>query len=169
MTRILTVENASYDLDRIPDEVSDLRYCVLDYSDPKNADYYFIPLIFLESFYAPAVVLSIGDYTIQMPLDWSILVCDDDYSDLEVMPLTSLNDRGFHTMVFNPLRHMVPRPKEINITNVYSEIKWFFPKLKNGNILVVPLEDKPHPNCALFVKEASKLSDVIDIGVLFES
>ena len=169
MTRILTVENSSYDLDRIPDEISDLRYCVLDYSDPKNADYYFIPLIFLESFYAPAVVLSIGDYTIQMPLDWSILVCDDDYSDLEVMPLTSLNDRGFHTMVFNPLRHMVPRPKEINITNVYSEIKWFFPKLKNGNILVVPLEDKPYPNCALFVKEASKLSDVIDIGVLFES
>lgn len=140
----------------------------MDYSDPKNSDYFFIPLVFLESFQSPSVVLQIGTYTIQMPLDWSILVCDDDYSDLEVMPLTSLNDRGFHTMVFNPLRHMVPRPQEINITNVYSEVKWFFPKLKNGNILVVPLEDKLCPNCALFVKEISKLPEVISIGALFE-
>lgn len=165
---VLTNENRPYNLNAVPNEVEDIRYCVYDYSDPKNSDYYFIPLIFLESFYAPAVVLSIGDYSIQMPLDWSILVCDNDYSDLEVMPLTSLNDRGFHTMVFNPLRHMVPRPKEVNITNVYSEVKWFFPKLKNGSILVVPIEDKPTPNCVLFVKESSKLPEVIDIGALFE-
>lgn len=165
---ILTEENKAYNLDRVPNEVEDIRYCVYDYSDPKNPDYFFIPLIFLESFYAPAVVLTIGDYTLQMPLDWSVLVCDEDYSDLEIMPLTSLNDRGFYTMVFNPLRHMVPRPKEVVISNVYSDVKWFFPKLKNANILVVPLEDKPHPNCALFVKDVSKLPDVIDIGALFE-
>lgn len=165
--KILTNNNTAYDLDKIPNESEDIRYCVLDYSDSKNPDYFFIPLIFLESFYAPAVVLSIGDYIIKMPLDWSILVCDNQYSDLEVMPLTSLNDRGFHTMVFNPLRHMVPTPHEINITNVYTEVKWFFPKLKNGNILVVPLEDKPFPNCALFVKELTKLPDVISIGELF--
>ncbi len=165
---ILTNENKSYELNRIPDQTDDIRYCVFDYSDPKNSDYYFMPLIFLESFHAPAVVLKIDQYEVQMPLDWSVLVCDDDYSDLEVVPLTSLNDRGFHTMVFNPMRHMVPRPKEVNITNVYSDVKWFFPKLKNGNILVVPLEDGDSPNCALFVKDASKLPDVIDIGALFE-
>lgn len=165
--KILTTENMSYDLDKIPNEIEDIRFAVFDYSDIKNPDYFFIPLIFLESFYAPAVVLNIGEYVIQMPLDWSILVCDSDYSDLEIMPLTSLNDRGFHTMVFNPLRHMVPTPQEVNITNVYAEVKWFFPKLKNANILVVPLEDKPHPNCALFVKEVNKLPDIIHIGDLF--
>jgi hypothetical protein len=166
--RILTTENIAYELDQVPNEIEDIRYCVLDYSDPKNPDYFFIPLIFLESFHAPAVVLEIDKYKIQMPLDWSILVCDDNYSDLEIMPLTSLNDRGFHTMVFNPLRHMVPRPKEISITNVYAEVKWYFPKLKHGNILVVPLEDTPYPNCALFVKDTARLPDVIDIGALFE-
>jgi hypothetical protein len=62
---------------------------------------------------------------------------------------------------------MVPRPHEINITNVYAEVKWFFPKLKNGNILVIPVENKEHPNCVLFVKEINKLPDVIDIGALF--
>ena len=145
-----------------------MRFCVFDYSNPKDADYYFKPLIFLESFNAPAVVLQIGKYSIQMPLDWSVLVCDDNYSDLEIMPLTSLNDRGFYTMAYNPLRHMVPRPHEVSIINVYSEVKWFFPKLRHGDILVVPLEDTPFPNCALFVKDISRLPDVIPIGVLFE-
>lgn len=168
MTRILTTDNTTYELNKIPDEIEDVRYCVLDYSDPKNSDYFFIPLVFLENFQSPAVVLNIGQYTVQMPLDWSILVCDDDYSDLEIMPLTSLNERGFHTMVFNPLRHMVPRPQPIAITNIYQDVKWFFPKLKNGNILVVPLEDKPKPNCALFVRDLVKLPDVISIGSLFE-
>lgn len=166
--RILTTENLAYDLDRVPESSEDIRYCVFDYSDPDNADYYFIPLIFLESFHCPAVVLEIGEYKIQMPLDWSILVCDEDYSDLEIMPLTSLNDRGFHTMVFNPFKHMVPKPLEVNIANVYTDIKWYFPRLKNGNILVVPVEDKPFPNCVLFVKDAGKTPDVIDIGALFE-
>lgn len=114
------------------------------------------------------MVLSIGDYTVQMPLDWSVLVCDNEYSDLEVMPLTSLNDRGFHIMVFNPLKHMVPRPREVTITNVYSEVKWFFPKLKNANILVVPLHSGECPDCALFIKDTTKLPEVIDIGTLFE-
>lgn len=166
--RILTNENISYDLSKIPDEVDDIRYCVFDYSDQNNPDYFFIPLIFLESFHAPAVVLQVGNRSVQMPLDWSVLVCDDEYSDMEIMPLTSLNDRGFHTMAFNPLRHMVPRPQEINITNVYSDIKWFFPKLKQGNILVVPIEDKPHPDCVLFVKDSTRIPDVIDIATLFE-
>lgn len=166
--RILTNDNLAFDLDRVPEETIDLRYCVLDYSDPKNPDYFFIPLIFLESFHAPSVVLQIDKYKIQLPLDWSILVCDNDYSDLEIMPLTSLNDRGFCTMVYNPLRHMVPRPKEVVITNVYADVKWFFPKLKHGNILVIPLEDGPFPNCILCVKETAKLPEVIDIGALFE-
>lgn len=169
MTKILTTDNKSYDLDKIPDETDDIRYCVFDYSNPKDTDYYFVPLIFLESFNEPAVVLSIGKFTIQMPLSWSMLVCDDDYSDLEIMPITSLNDRGFYTMVYNPYKHMVPRPQPISITNVYSDVKWYFPKLKTGNILVVPLEDNvSHPNCCLFIKDTAKMTGIIDIGSLFE-
>lgn len=141
---------------------------MFDISDQLNPDYYFIPLIFLESFYAPAVVLEIGPHRVQMPLDWSILVCDENYSDMEIMPLTALNDRGFHTIVYNPLKHMVPVPYEVNIINVYSEVKWFFPKLKNGRVLVSPLEGGNTPDCALFIKERTKLNKQIDIASLFQ-
>ena len=44
---ILTNDNVAYNLDKIPNEIEDIRYCVLDYSDSKNPDYFFIPLIFV--------------------------------------------------------------------------------------------------------------------------
>ena len=65
--KILTVDNQCYELDDIPEVVEDLRYGVLDYSNPKNVDYFFIPLVFLESFYSPAAVLQVGENTINIP------------------------------------------------------------------------------------------------------
>ena len=38
-----------------------LRFAVLDNSDPNEPDFFYIPLIFLESFNAPAAVLQIGE------------------------------------------------------------------------------------------------------------
>lgn len=61
--KILTLENESYDLETLPEEIDDLRFAILDNSNPQNVDYHYIPLIFLESFNAPAVVLEIGNRT----------------------------------------------------------------------------------------------------------
>jgi hypothetical protein len=157
--KILTVENTSYDLDTVPEEIDDIRYCVLDASDVDDIDFYFLPLVFLESFHAPAICLQIGEHEIQMPMDWSIMICDDDYSAVEVLPLASLNNRGFKAVTLNPLRNTSLNGAEINITNIYQDVKWYFPKLKNGHVLSVPLEDKPEPLCAYFVKEANKVCD----------
>jgi hypothetical protein len=71
--RILTLDNTSYSMDAIPDEIDEVRFCVLDNSDPKDPDYFYIPLIFLESFNSPALVLRIGENIIRMPVDWQIL------------------------------------------------------------------------------------------------
>ena len=60
--KILTVENEVYEIDQVPDEVDDIRFGVFDTSDPEWMDYYFLPLIFLESFYAPAICLQIGEH-----------------------------------------------------------------------------------------------------------
>ena len=111
---ILTVENNVYNLDSVPDEIDDLRYCVLDVNDPEYYDYFWHPLVFLESFYSPAIVLNIGGNEIQMPMDWSIAICDDEcHTEVEIVPLTSLNNRGFRTPVFNPMDNKIPRIEEI--------------------------------------------------------
>jgi hypothetical protein len=52
--QILTLDDTSYELNSLPDEVEDLRFAIFDNSNTQDPDYYFIPLIFLESFTAPA-------------------------------------------------------------------------------------------------------------------
>ena len=109
----------------------------------------------------PEVSINIGGNEIKMPMDWSIAICDDDYhTEIEIVPLTSLNNRGFKTPVFNPMNNKIPEIEEVFITNYYQDIKWFFPKLKNGHMLVVPLEDGPEPKCAMFVKDYKKIKNV---------
>ena len=115
--KILTVENKTYELDDIPDTIEDLRYSILDYSNPSHIDYYFIPLVFLESFYAPAAVLKIGQHQITMPLDWSVVICDPSVGDPEVVSLMSLNDRGFSVFAFNPITGYTPKFMDIQIFN----------------------------------------------------
>jgi len=68
--RILTIQNTAYELDEIPNEIEELNFCVLDNSNPKEPDYFYIPLIFMESFNSPALVLRIGNSIIKMPADW---------------------------------------------------------------------------------------------------
>lgn len=161
--RLLTLENTSYDLSSIPEEVDDVRFCVLDNSDSKDPDYFFIPLIFLESFNSPALVLRIGNYELQMPIDWQMLIGEHDLGDLEVVPLTSLNDRGFSAFAFNPLSSFKPQFFPIEVVDIYQDVKWYFPKLKPGQLLAIPLEsDKEKPLCVYFVKEISRQSEVVN-------
>ena len=121
---ILTIENNVYDLDSVPDQINDLRYCVLDVSDPEFYDYYWLELIFLESFYSPAVVLNIGVHEVKMPMDWSIAISDDEYhTEIEIVPLTSFNNRGFKPPVFHPMDNKIPATEEEFITTYYQHIK----------------------------------------------
>ena len=149
-------------MDEIPDEIGDLRFCVFDNSDPKEPDYFYIPLIFLESFNSPALVLKIGQHTIKMPVDWQILIGEPDLGDLEVVPLTSINDRGFSVFTFNPLSSFRPEFVPVEIVDIYQDVKWYFPKLKPGQMLAVPLDNSDQPMCAYFVKEISRQSEVVN-------
>ena len=163
---ILTVENVTYDLNAVPNEVDDLQYCVLDCTNPKALDYFFIPLIFLESFNAPAVILDIGGQQIEMPMDWSILVGEKELGICEMVPLTSLNDRGFEAFVHNPFSGYTHEFKEVKIVNVFQEVKWYFPKLKNGHVLTMPVKAGSKPSCVFFAKELNQIPDQIQVGDL---
>jgi len=164
--QILTLDNKIYHLNDLPDEIEDdLRFSVMDNSDPSNPDYFYIPLIFLESFTAPAAVLQIGPYRVNMPLDWCTIVGDPEGPSMEILPLTSLNDRGFRTFTFNPLSSFRPEFFDVDIVDVYQDVKWYFPKMKPGQLLCTPLSNDPKPVCAYFVKEVSRQSELVDYGL----
>lgn len=162
--RILTTENTTFNLDELPDEIDDLRFAVLDNSDPKDPDYYFFPLIFLESFNAPALVMKIGEHTVRMPVDWQVLIGEPDFGDLEVVPLSELNERGFKAFTFNPIGNKTPKYYPIEIMDIYTEVRWFFPKLKPGQMLCIPLSDEDNSECVYFVKDITRQCEVVDIS-----
>ena len=174
--KILTSDNVSFDMNALPDEVDDLRYCVLDYSNQADVDYFFVPLMFLESFTSPAALIQIGDYQLQVPLDWSIVIGDKHIGDLELLEVSKLNDRPFKSFVFNPIAGFSPNFYDITILDIFPDIKWHFPKLKFGHILAVPMgeqnewpesrtENMPAiPDCVFIVRDVNKLPDSLDIG-----
>ena len=164
--RILTTDNCPFEMNNIPDEVDDIRYCVIDYSDQANIDYVFIPLLFLESFNSPAVDLRLGKYRIQMPMDWSIVIGDKNSGDLEILSLKQLNDRPFDAFSINPINGYMPYFHDIEILNVFPDVKWYFPKLKYGHILATPLTDGDSPQCCFFVKDTNKIPEHLDITQL---
>ncbi len=160
--RILTLNNEPYNLENLPEEVDDLRFAILDNSNPQNVDYYYIPLIFLESFNSPALVLRIGNQHIKMPVDWQILIGEPEMGDLETLPLTSINDRGFKAFEFNPLSSFRPNFLDIDIVDIYNDVTWYAPRLKNGQFLCVPIDDTEKPQCVYFVKEISRNCEIVD-------
>ena len=164
---ILLLENISYNLDSLPEEIDDLRFAILDNSNPQNVDYHYIPLIFLESFNAPALVIKIGKHTIKMPVDWQILIGEKEHGDLETLPLTSINDRGFNVFEFNPLTSFSPTFLPIEVIDIYHDVTWFAPRLKNGQFLCGPLEEGPKPSCVYFVKEISRNCEIVDYNQAF--
>ena len=166
--RILTLQNKCFNLDDLPEQIDeDIRFSVLDNSDPNEPDFFFMPLIFLESFSSPAMVLNIGGHEITMPVDWSVAVgCSEAGPDLEVLPLTSLNDRGFEAFLFNPLTSYKMEFAKLEIVNFYTDVKWYFPKTKNAQLLTVPITTDNDPMCAYFIKDISRQCEVIEYSKL---
>lgn len=165
--RLLTPENKPFAMYEIPDKIEkdfDLRYCVLDYSDSSNVDYAFKPLLFLDIFEKSAVHLKIGKFRIQMPAHWSIVVADKHLGMVELVKLSQFNDRDFDAFVFNPLKSYMPEFMAIEIIDSFPDTKWYFPQLKYGHILAVPLSDTDAPLCAYFVQDAHKIPESLDIS-----
>jgi hypothetical protein len=164
---ILLLDDVKFNLENLPEEIDDLRFAILDNSNPNAVDYFFIPLIFLESFNSPALVLRIDDVMIKMPLDWQILIGEPEFGDLETVPLTSINDRGFKAYQFNPISGFRPTFLDIEIIDIYHDVTWFAPRLKNGQFLCVPIDDDEKPRCIYFVKEISRNSEIVDYKQAF--
>jgi hypothetical protein len=165
--RILTLDNEPYNLENLPEEVDDLRFAILDNSNPNSVDYHYIPLIFLESFNSPALVLRIGNSVIKMPVDWQILIGEKEHGDLETLPLTSINDRGFNAFEFNPLTSFRPDFLPIEIIDIYHDVTWYAPRLRNGQFLCVPIDEGHKPRCVYFVKEISRNCEIVNYSQAF--
>lgn len=162
--RILTETNTVFDLNNLSEHDNDVRFGVLDYSDQSNIDYFFMPLVFLESFSTAAIDIQIGKYRIQMPWDWNIIIGDKEVGDLEIAKIEFCMDKDFSAFTYNPLTGFKPDFMHIDIIGIYPDVTWYFPKMKPGQILSIPLSDGPNPYCVYMVKELAKIPEVLNIN-----
>ena len=88
-------------------------------------------------------------------------------NDIEVLPLTSIGDGGFEAFLFNPHTSFKPDFTPVKVINYYNDVKWYFPKVRNGQLLSVPIEEKKEPLCAYFIKDVTRQTEVIKYGELF--
>lgn len=170
--RIHTINDTCYELNSLPDQIDDLRFAILDNSNPNEPDFRFIPLIYLENFSSPALVLKIADRKIKMPIEcltthWQVVIGEEEVGDLEALPLTSISSRDFNVFQFNSRSSFLPSFLPIEIVDVYNEVNWYTPKLKNGQFLAVPIDDGDNPRVVYFIKDVSRNCEVIDYGKLW--
>lgn len=164
---ILTLENNAYDLNNAMDETQDIYFSILDNAKPTLPDFFFNKLILLECFSSPAIVLNIGGYPVSMPLDWMILAGDpESYSDLELIPLTSINERGIEAFVYNPISDYRHEFLPVETLTIYQNIKWFFPRLSANKLLTVPISRGDEPDCVYFASPSYKNNEIVSLGDL---
>jgi hypothetical protein len=55
----------------------------------------------------------------------------------------------------------------IKVINFYNDVKWYFPKVKNNQLITTPLTDGPNPKCAFFIKDVSRQCETIEHTLLY--
>lgn len=162
---VLTEENKPYSMNEV-DENTDIFFGIIDYSDPRTADYLFYPLMSTDVYRTPAIELLIGNDKVVLPMDWNIVIGDKDSGEIEVFPIKKLIDRSFSAFIMNPISGYMPEFKEIHVLNIFPDLKWNLPTLLNGYILCVPIKNVEKPKCIFISSPTVKVPDVLDINDL---
>lgn len=162
---ILTEKNIPFSMNDVEDE-TDIFFGIIDYSDPRTADYLFYPLLFKEIYRTPAIELLIGEDKVILPMDWNIVIGDKDSGEIEVFPIKKLIDRSFSAFVMNPISGYMPEFRNIKVLNIFPDLKWDLPKLMNGYILCVPVKNEEKPQCIFISSPTVKVPEVLDINDL---
>jgi len=53
--KIHTLDDKAYELNELPEKINDLNFAILDNSNPKDVDYYYVPL---RKFHIPCISIA---------------------------------------------------------------------------------------------------------------
>lgn len=141
---ILLPTNTSFNLNQPTSKLIDSKMCVFDYADKDDMDFYFKKITTYILYRYPTVELNIGNkYTIEIPLNWRILVTNSHDYLCQLIPVEELLHFEHQTPIFNPYYIGIPKIMDITINSVnQTAIEHFVPKLPKKNLLVMPLGTK---------------------------
>jgi hypothetical protein len=158
---VLTPENSVFDMNTIEEFVPDEMYCALDLNDIQDSDYYFFNILNTVTFNSIAAELKIGDNIIQVPINWQILLGDEDTGMLETATIEDLlSVKEPYAYVYNPITSKYPRFLPVEVKNIYTiTLRWQIPMLNKSHMLAVPLNTQNGALCAYFADETERFPD----------
>jgi hypothetical protein len=135
---ILDTDNNTRDTDQLSEACF---YSVLRFRDPKNPDFYFEELTYIEEFSSHTMKIEVGGYPLFVPFHWSVLCSDQEY--IQTIPLYEFSGRPFCAFCINPIDGFSPYYPEIRIVEVFSNSTWTCPPIHDKDMLVVPIGPNP--------------------------
>lgn len=169
---ILNEENKSINLGKISlyiKDEKDIMFFVLDLETENDYDFKCFPLKYMEKRNVNLVELMIDEkYLLRMPVNWYILIGDKvSYDKLEFISVQDIMTEEHTCFSINPITSYIPKWMSIKAINMYPNIEWISPKLKNHHYLVYPLSEGSSPNCIIVCPETNKVNVSLDIGDIF--
>lgn len=137
---ILDENNTTKDTDKLDESC---HYSVLRFKDPKNPDFFFDELTYIEEFTAPTMKIQIGDYETFVPFHWSILCSDLEY--IQTIPLYEFSGRDFQAFCINPIDGYRPYYLKVRLIEVFENTTWSCPPIQDKDMLMIPIGKQPQP------------------------
>lgn len=161
---VLIPDNSCFNLNQPTNKLIDSKMCVFDYSTREDMDFYFKKVTTYIMYRYPTVELSVGEkYTIEIPLNWRVLVTNDNDYLCQLVPVEELLHFGHQVAVFNPYHIGVPKIMDIRIRSVnQTAIEHFVPKLPKKNLLVMPVGTKKDWKTIIYDQETDSMKSYPD-------
>lgn len=101
-------------------------------------DFKLAPLTILEEIICPSLQVQINGFEFILPASWSILVCDRDTLQLDIVELAAAAGKEFTALIYGPKRTS-PYFTTISVTNYFLEQKNVGPYLNKYQMLCHPV------------------------------
>jgi len=156
---ILTEENKPFNIQTNLNLLKERRimFSVYDCSVKNNYDFFFLPLIYLESFKTDVAILKFNDNFLYIPINYRIMIGEKDYDKIENISIFESFSGIFYAVCLNPLNCYTLDFLKIEIVSILNDVNWLFPKVKNYNYIVYPIENKYSPKCIIVANDTVKL------------
>lgn len=161
---VLTPENMPFDMASVGEYQPEELYCSLNLSNLEDTDYFFKHILSTVTFTAMTAELKIGEMVTQVPINWQILLGDEETGMMEMSTIEDLLAMKHQptAFVYNPINSLYPRFLPVKVNAIYTvNVKWQVPMLSKSHLLAIPLECKEKPLCAFFADENDKFPEFV--------
>lgn len=140
---VLVSPTEVFNLNQPTSKLIDQKMCVYDCSDKEYQDFFFKKISTFILYRYPTATITLDDrFRIELPLNWKIMVTNDNEYVCKMCPIEDLLHFDTNQIpVFNPFHPGLPKLMNAEIYSINpNPVEHFVPKLPKKNLLVMPLD-----------------------------